>query len=252
MANRNVVVPSYKYYLKKRNQIVLIVLLGLFVLLAIGFTAYFIDSSYQDILQAVTFMCGIVYAVGLVVANQMMFSVSMYTHYYRMIEEDMPPLVAGIHPYLPAFSQELAKQQLILGVDRPLYQVYYRLFTHLPYVKRTGLSIIWLVITKDAIDSYDSRIEDDFIFIKSKLSEVKKIQNEITLVFFDTPTWNEFKKASFQKIVNFHVQNRAMISIPCAVLSTQNKVYALRPQKQFPNKYYYVAIQFLKEITHAG
>jgi hypothetical protein len=42
-----------------------------------------------------------------------------------------------------------------------------------------------------------------------------------------------------------------MITIPCVVLKKNNFVYALRPRKQFPNKYYYVAIQFLKEITSA-
>jgi hypothetical protein len=64
-------------------------------------------------------------------------------------------------------------------------------------------------------------------------------------------SWNQAKKINAQKIVNFYVQNRAMISIPCAVIVAKNQVYALRPRKQFPNKYYYVAIQFLKEITSA-
>jgi hypothetical protein len=35
------------------------------------------------------------------------------------------------------------------------------------------------------------------------------------------------------------------------VITSKKQVYALRPNKQFPNKYYYVAIQFLKEITAA-
>jgi hypothetical protein len=168
-----------------------------------------------------------------------------------MIEEGVTPFEVGTHPYLGSFKKVLESHQLILGVDRPLYQIHYRVFPRLPYVKRTGLSVIWLVIIKDEIDLYDSRIEDDVFFIKSKIPQSEKIQNELTLLFYEIKSWEESKKVTAQKIINFYVQNRAMISIPCAVISPKKQIYALRPQKQFPNKYYYVAIQFLKEITTA-
>jgi hypothetical protein len=251
MGTRFVDMPSFKNYLKKRNWIILSVFFGLFFLLGLGFFAYFIESMYQDVLQSVVFIFGVIYLIGLLVAKQMMVTISMYTHYYRMIEENMPPFDVGTHPYHASFDKDNVKQQLTLGVDRPLYQIYFRKFTRLPYVKRTGLSMIWLVVTKGEIDTYDSRIEDDVTFIKSKIPESQKIQNEITLVFYKIESWNHTKKVDAQKIVNFYVQNRAMILIPCAVISAKNQVYALRPYKQFPNKYYYVAIQFLKEITSA-
>ena len=251
MATRRLDMPSFKHYLNKRNWIIFSVFFGLFFLLGLGFFAYFGESTFQDVLQSVVFIVGFVYFIGLLVAKQMMVTISMYTHYYRMIEENMPPFDVGMHPYHASFDKDIAKVQLTLGVDRPLYQIYYRKFSRLPYVKRTGLSMIWLVITKDEIDTYDSRIEDDVSFIKSKIPDSQKIQNEITLVFHKIESWNHTKKADAQKIVNFYVQNRAMISIPCAVIVAKNQVYALRPRKQFPNKYYYVAIHFLKEITSA-
>ena len=248
MATRRIV-PSLKYYLQKRNRILLLVVFGLTGLLCLGFFAYMIESSQQDLLQTMVFIYGIIYAGGLLIVNQMMITISMYTHYYRMIEEDMAPFEVNTHPYQSSFHLQLSTQQFELGVDRPLYQIYYRLFPRLPYVKRTGLSVIWIVVTKDRIEPYDSRIEDDFLFIKSKIPQEKKIQNEISLVFSLTDSWDETKKLEAQQIINFHLQNRAMITIPCVVLNNKNLVYALRPRKQFPNKYYYVAIQFLKEIT---
>jgi hypothetical protein len=250
MATRRVV-PSLKYYLQKRNRTILLVIFGLIGLLILGFFAYFIETPEQDILQTIVFIYGIFYAIGLLIVNQRMLTISMYTHYYRMIEENMPPFEVQSHPYLTSFQQQLSTHQFLLGVDRPLYQIHYRLFPRLPYVKRTGLSVIWIVVTKDHIEPYDSRIEDDFLYIKSKIPQEKKIQNEISLVFSLTDSWNEPKKLEAQRIVNFYLQNRAMITIPCVVLKKNNVVYALRPRKQFPNKYYYVAIQFLKEITSA-
>ena len=243
--------PTLKFYLKKRNIIILSALLGLFLLISIGIFAYFIDSAYQDFLQSVVFIFGVIYLIGVLVAKQMMLTVSMYTHYYRMIEDNMPPFDVDTHPYLPMFHHQLTKYQFTMGVDRPLYQIHYRVFPKLPYVKRTGLSIMWIVITKDIIDTYDPRIEDDVVFIKSKITQSSKVQNEITFGFHQANSWNDETKTNAQKIVNFHVQNRAMISIPCAVITAKQQVYALRPTNQFPNKYYYVAIQFLKEITNA-
>jgi hypothetical protein len=251
MATRCLGMPPLSNYLKKRNWIIFCVVFGLLVLLSISFYAYFVESTYQDVLQSIAFIFGVVFLIGLLIAKQMMFTISMYTHYYRMIDEDLPPFDVTTHPYLLSFNKELTKQDFIMGVDRALFQIYYRVFSRLPYVKRTGLSIMWLVITKTDIDTYDSRIEDDIVFIKSKISESAKIQNEITLVFHQIETLTPAKKEETQKIVNFHLQNRAMISIPCAVITSKKQVYALRPKKQFPNKYYYVAIQFLKEITSA-
>lgn len=251
MASRRLDMPSFKYYLKKRNRIFLSVFSGLFLLLIIGFFAYFIESTYQDFLQSIVFIFGVIYFIGLLVAKQMMVTISMYTHYYRMIDENLPPFEVVHHPYDASFSQELTKHQFTIGVDRPLYQIYYRMFPRLPYVKRTGLSMMWIVITKTTMDTYDSRIEDDVVFIKSKIPQSQRIQNEITLVFHQQDSWNDANKVEGQKIVNFYVQNRAMICIPCAVMPSKKQIYALRPNKKFPNKYYFVAIQFLKEITSA-
>jgi hypothetical protein len=250
MATRCVEMPTLKFYLKKRNIIILSVLLGLFLLISIGIFAYFIESTYQDFLQSVVFIFGVIYLIGVLVAKQMMFTVSMYTHYYRMIEDNMPPFDVDTHPYLPNFDNQLSTYQFTLGVHRPLYQIHYRVFPKLPYVKRTGLSIIWIVITKGSIDTYDSRIEDDVAFIKSKIMQSTKVQNEITMVFHEASSWNDQSRVDAQKIVNFYVQNRAMITIPCAVISANKQVYALRPTNQFPNKFYYVAIKFLMEITN--
>ena len=251
MASRRLDMPSFKYYLRKRNWIFLSVFSSLFLILIIGFFAYFIESNYQDILQSIVFIFGVIYFIGLLVAKQMMVTISMYTYYYRMIDENLPPFEVVHHPYDTSFNKELTKHQFTIGVDRPLYQIYYRMFPRLPYVKRTGLSMIWIVITKAKMDTYDSRIEDDVVFIKSKIPESQRIQNEITLVFHQLDSWNESNKVKVQKIVNFYVQNRAMICIPCAVIASKKQIYALRPNKKFPNKYYFVAIQFLREITSA-
>ena len=251
MGTRRLKTPSLSYYLDKRNRIIFVVIFGFILLVTIAFFGYFIQSIYSDLFQSIAFIYGVSFLIGLLVAKQMMFTISMYTHYYRMIDENNAPFDVVSHPYDPSFHNVISQQQLTLGVDRPSYQILYRKFAHLPYVKRTGPSLIWLVITKTNVDTYDSRIEDDMTLIKSKMPESAKLQNEITLVFHQVETWRDEKKRDFQNIVNFYLQNRAMITIPCAVIPSKKQMYALRPKKQFPNKYYYVAIQFLRELTAA-
>lgn len=252
MATRRLVTSSLSYYLDKRNRIIFVVIFGFILLITFGLFGYFIEFIYSDLFQSIAFIYGVGYLIGLLVAKQMMFTISMYTHYYRMIDENNAPFDVVTHPYDASFSKALFQQQLTLGVDRPAYQILYRKFSQLSYVKRTGPSVIWVVITKTKLDTYDSRIEDDMTLIKSKIPESAKLQNEITLVFHQVETWQDEKKRDFQNIVNFYLQNRAMITIPCAVIPSKKQIYALRPKKQFPNKYYYVAIQFLRELTAAN
>jgi hypothetical protein len=249
MATRNDLNLSYRFYSKKINTIILLVLIGVFLFLSLAFYAYVIEPNNQSFLQFFVFIFGVLYLAGLMVAKELLFTYKTYAYYYRMIEEKVPPFPVKTLPFSESFRDRIIKEGFLSGVDRDLYTIFYKCFPSLPYVRRTGFSVVWIISLKGDIDFYDSKIEDDLSYIRTKINDSSKLQNEISLIFKKVDSWNLSIQEAFQQIINFSVQNRAMISIPCAFITKKNEVYALMPTKQFPNKYYYAAIQFLKEVT---
>lgn len=249
MATR-IIKPSYPYYRNLRNVNLIVVISLLVFLIGLTIYAYWFNPALTW-LQSIVFLYACAYALVLVTIRQRLFTTNMLMHYYRMLEEDLP-LVKGKHsPYDANFGARLKSLGFTLGMETLVYRIYYQVHHHTPYIKRTSPVIIWLVIyhqhEKDAA-FFLERSEQDFQFIKASIDASYKIQNEITFWFQHIDEWQQQQKNKFQQIINFSISNRAIISIPCAVLSNQQRFYYLRPIKQYPNKYYYAAIKYIEAL----
>jgi hypothetical protein len=168
-----------------------------------------------------------------------------------MIEENQPPFKAHVVPFESGFIDNLKKYEFTLGIQRTDYQIFYRFYRRLPWVERTQPSILFIVLSQNPSLEIDSiLLESDLKVIKDKINHQSPIQNELTLIIKKQENFSEEVKEQTHKIINFVYQNRAIVSIPCALLNDR-RIYALRPKKLFPNKYYYVLIKLLYYLTEA-
>ncbi|MEY3431395.1 MAG: hypothetical protein RIS53_293, partial [Bacillota bacterium] len=111
---------------------------------------------------------------------------------------------------------------------------------------------ILIVLIKDqSMTLTDDRLELVIQQYKTNLKLKKEIQNELTLLFYQAPFLTEELKEKTQQIINFSLQNRAIITIPCLQIGDK-KIYTLRPKRLFPNKFYYVLIKLLYYLTDAN
>jgi hypothetical protein len=169
-----------------------------------------------------------------------------------MINENLPPFSVASVPFKQEFVNNLHRYEFNIGFKSEQYEIYYRVYSKLPWIYRTQTSIIFLVLSKDINLSIDDKKLDEHLQqIKKTLSSEKTIQNELMLLFFDVGEWNDLVKEKAQQIIHFVYQNRAMVIITEMVLN-KKLVYALRPQKLFPSKFYYVLIKLLYYLTDAS
>ena len=111
--------------------------------------------------------------------------------------------------------------------------------------------MVWVILaTHEEFNPYTEAIERDFEQIKLTLPQSTQVVNELTMVMRKLPTWDEKQREQIYRIVNFSLNNRAMVTIQFGQLPI-NQVYALRPKRQYPNKYYYAAMQIMFKLMGA-
>jgi hypothetical protein len=240
---------KFKYYRFQRNLIVSLVFLGLIIVLTISLFAVFIYPNDNG-MQSIAFFIVLFYGIGVLFARQILLSVNMYYDYFRLIQENVPAYKARLLPFSSGFQSLLAKESYHLVSQSPRFRIYYKIFNKMPYVTRTGVSLIWIIeLNDDNLEFHDILLENEISHLKDQHLGKVKYSNELTLVFKEIAELNETNKASFQEIINFSFSNRAVITIPCAVIPKKEAIYFLRPFKQYPNKYYYALTKHLFYIT---
>ena len=249
MDTRLGVQSKYKYYRFQRNLILSLMFFGLILVLTISLFSVFIYPNDNG-LQSIAFFILLFYGIGVLFARQILLSVNMYYDYFRLIQENVPAFQANVLPFSSSFHARLVEDSYQLVSQSPQFSIHYKIFNKMPYVKRTGVSLIWIIELNDEnIWFHDALLENEISYLKDQHLGKAIYANELTLIFKKTVELNEINKASFQEIINFSFHNRAVITIPCAVIPKKKAIYLLRPQKKYPNKYYYALIKHLFQIT---
>jgi hypothetical protein len=242
--------PLFRKYRNQRRLLIVIVSFLFIIVITLFILAYTRPSSQG--LQTIVFLLLIGLMLVLFIFRQIMFSLNMHYHYFRMIQEEQPPFSVNIPPMSKAFLSNIITNGFQKGVERPTHDIYYQIYTQLPYVKRTGPTVVWIIILKDSmISPYGEDIERDFQQIKLSFPKNTNILNELTIVAKHIEVWNQQQREKLDQIVNFSLNNRAMITIQFGQLPTK-KVYALRPKLQYPNKYYYSTMQIMFKLMEAS
>jgi len=213
---------------------------------------YFFFYKEVLLLETILLLSLIGLSIVLIWARQAMIPIQMYLHYFRMLDEKLPPFEIQTPIQSKGFQDNLLKYKFELGLENEGLKIYVRYDEKLPWVARTQASLIYVVILKDQnMILTDERLEQAIIKIKSNLKTNKEIQNEITLMIYQSESFNPNLKDKADQIINFSLRNRGIVTIPSIQIG-QQKMYALRPKKLFPNKFYYVAIKLLYYLTDAN
>ncbi len=242
--------PSFKKYQNQRRLLIGLVSM-LFIITVVLLVLAYIQPGFQD-LQTLVFLFLIGLMVVLFIFRQLMFAINMHYHYFRMVQEEQPPFPVKILPMTQKFISTLIEHGFKKGIERPTHDIYYQIYAQLPHVKRTGTTVVWILKLKEpTLNPYGESLESDFQQIKLSFPKATNILNELTMVVKHVDTWNQKEREKLDQIVNFSLNNRAMVTIQFGQLPTQ-KVYALRPKLQYPNKYYYAAMQIMFKLMEAN
>jgi|LakMenEpi03Aug12_release.lakeMendotaPanAssembly.Ray.scaffolds.fasta_scaffold12948_8 hypothetical protein len=251
MATSRLEKTSLIHYRFQRNLVLSLVFFGFFLTSSLIVLATFIFPNSNG-LQTISYFVLLLYGIGVLFARQLLVSINTYYHYFRMIDENQPMFRAQRLPLSDQFQRFLLQETYTLGVKNKQYSIYFKLYSNLPFVKRTAQTILWVIeLYDDHLGFHEPRLEQETIRIKTNQLVKRTYLNELTLIFKQPETMDKKTIETFQEIINFSVSNRAIITLPCAVVTQKQSIYVLRPNKQYPNKFYYALIQILYELTAA-
>lgn len=183
----------------------------------------------------------------------MLVPMQMYLHYYRMIDENLPPFVVQSNLNSSAFQSNITKYGFTKGFENDQFTIYYQFYFKLPWVERTKHSVIYLVLTNTRdLTMTDNQLEEAIASIQQRQKPAKYvIENELTLLFYQTNHWASSFQEKAHTIINYSAHRQTLVNIPVIQIKP-NEIYMLRPKKLFPNKYYYVLTKLVYYLTDAS
>jgi hypothetical protein len=238
---------QYKQYQKKRFIALTFIAFITFSIAIFAFITLYYFPTFQ-LLQSILLLVLIIFLTFILFIRQYMMTISMYLHYYRMVEENNPVLKSKILPYSEAFYSTLLQQGFVVGVKKNSYTIFYKYVEKLPFVQRTGPTLLVVIQTYlPGLSVHHEGIDQELSYIKATLQPKKPIQNELTLIVKKMERFETSNKEELEHIINFSWMNRAFITLQLAQFDNQT-LYMLRPKKLYPNKYYYALVQLIYDL----
>jgi hypothetical protein len=238
--------PFKQYQQKRFITLTLITFLSLSIAI-LAFISFYLYPNHQG-LQSILLLALLIFLTFILLIRQYMMTVSMYLHYYRMIEEKNPSFKGKFPPYSEGFTNALLEQGFLVGVKKNSYTIFYKLFDKLPLVQRTGPTFVVFIQTfLPGLTVHHEGIEQELSYLKSTLKSKKPIQNELTIILKKMDNLDTTSQDELEQIINFSLMNRAFITLQLAEFANQT-MYMLRPKKLYPNKYYYALVQLVYDL----
>ena len=238
---------SFKNYQQKRAIALFLIAIFSISIAVLAFFSFYLYPNHQG-LQSILLLALLIFFTFILLIRQYMMTVSMYLHYYRMIEEKNPSFKGKFPPYSEGFTNALLEQGFLVGVKKNSYTIFYKLFDKLPFVQRTGPTFVVFIQTfLPGLTVHHEGIEQELSYLKSTLTSKKPIQNELTVILKKMEKFDATSQDELEQIINFSVMNRAFITLQLAEFANQT-MYMLRPKKLYPNKYYYALVQLVYDL----
>lgn len=243
-----VISKEFQFYQRKRNLILFsFLMMGVMILISIFLPIIF--SLNTDILFTIYLVILLILAAYIMIIKPLFTTYSMYYHFYRMLDDQMPPQTTIRSPFEPSFVEEITKLGLQKVIDRSTYTIYAALQTSLPWIRRVGPTLVMVLVGHSpTTELYSPAMDEDIQLIKTQLEGKKVILNQVMIQFKSINDLHITPQMEFNQIINYAENNRATIQIPVAYHATSKKAYFLRPASQYPNKFYYFAARLIEQL----
>lgn len=239
---------EFKFYQRKRNLILIsFLMMGILMLSSIFIPIIF--PINEDILFSIYVIVLMLLAGYILMIKPYFMTYSMYYHYYRMIDDQVPAQPAKIDPSSAEFTHQLKDDGFNVILTRPNFTYYARMYNSLPWINRAATTlVIIMVYHQSTADFYSQSIDQDVQYVKSQLEGKTPILNHVMIQIKTVSALTITPTIEFNQIINYSENNRAMIQLPVAYITSTSQAYCLRPLNKYPNKYYYYAVRLMEHL----
>lgn len=244
---KEIKLDQLKYHKKKRDFF-LFFLLCIFFLVPGSFLILVLAKVNTDTLTLIYFPILLV-TIFLVIRirNKLMFH-SMYYQYLSMISDNMGLIKLKHKIFTPSWLNNIKAKGFKETNDFPEFLYFYQVMSKVKkYVYTRSIVLICVIAKNETLDFYSTDVDKEIKKIYEKDKEANRSRRHIVLHFKKYQNYSEEIKEELDKIINFKIGRDNLIHINVGYFVNQNAIYFLRPNKKYPNKYYYYAVQTIKE-----
>lgn len=240
----------YKTYKKKKNKAIFVISFSFLTALIIVIYLLVQNHFNRDLSYSIAFVLLAGYLVFIMLYRSVLIEVLMKYHYYQMIHENLGLLENSTTIYTKKWLQFIEKEY-IKQVENDEMIFYYQFHKKLNKLGMTGQVFVGVVVSKTKdYDFYNEHLNKLIEETFNNYKEEKRVKKQITIQFKKYQNFNDIHKEELQEIINFKNGDYVYINLPVGYFVEEDKVYFLRPKKQFSNKFYYYACQTAKYLSY--
>lgn len=232
----------------KKNTIIYAVLFSLIALAVFYFLAHRYNLINKNILDGIYLLVVIVVFVLIIkLKNKLNYYVYRY-NYLLMLEEDLPPVKTKRALLSDNWKQHFIKDGFTKHISTKRYSIYYQIPNKDSVFKEFGNTLVCVVVNNDPkLDLYSQTIQNKIKEIYEKIeSKHRNLKREVVIQFKEYENFDEDAKKDLQKILSFKQDSFTLINISVGYFPKTKQVYYLRPERRYPNRFYYLACNLIK------
>lgn len=235
---------------QKEKNTILIVISFSFALIVIAFLTLYLGRIVEEgILLSFLLIVSLGYLFLISYLRSRYIIASMHYDYLRMIHDDL-----GLIPVLePLNTTNLVKNILATGHELSLeysdFRVFYKLHNKINEIGKTGKVLTLYLVSDDLnFDFYSDKVSQAIELVYQKLKA--NVSRQIIVQFKPYSTFDPKAKEDMHRIINLVNGPMTIVQLTAGYIQTENSIYYLRPQKRYPNRYYYYATKMIDSVVN--
>lgn len=234
---------------KKRNLLLFFVFLPVFILVISFLMLNYVVRLDFDLITTIFLPLVLGDLIFTLAMKNKISYYHMNVQYLAMLLEEEGPIKLRGRIFTASWINGLKDEGFQLANDEKDHMLYYQFTRKLKGIPNSGDVLLALVLAKDA----DFKFYQDTLDIELKQlyeHEPKhfKTKKNIVLQFKRFDQLNDDSKDEISQIINFKNNQQYLIHITVGYFFDQNMVYFVCPKHRFPNKYYYFACRYIKQL----
>ncbi len=232
----------------KKNILLFGVLFSALILGLFYFFAFKYEFINRNILDGIYLFVVIGFFIAVIKIKDVVGYTVFKYNYLLMIDEDLPPIKTKRAIFTEKWEESFLEEGFILHTKNASFSIYYQITDRHSEYKGFGKSLFCVVVNKvEKLDLYNSQIQNEIKEIYS-LNEKKysRLKKEFVVQFKKYKKFDDNTKKELQKILNFKQDSFSIINLTVGYFEDSRKVYYLRPERRFPNKYYFLICKFIE------
>lgn len=251
MDSKSLIEQQYNNYKKKKNAAVAVVSFSFVFVLTVGTWLFLQQSFDQNLAYTILFILLFAYLVFIVFYRSKIVLYAMKFHYFRMIHENVGLIKVNNRIYTAGWLKKFVDGGFEKAYEDDDFVLFVQFFNKIPRLGRTGRVLVCFVVSKTIdYNFYNNKLDEVIETVYDGYKDQKKVKKQIVIQYKKYDSFSEEHQEELQEIINFKNGSQLYINLPVGYFVDEQKIYYLRPIKQYPNKFYFHTCALIEQYSN--